>query len=639
VTTPSIAQDRPDSAAVLDLANGAPNPNPAEYLTFYRDPSRSISIEQIVNQQHLFTPNDNEEIDFGYIRDAIWLRLPLRNSGDSKQVRYLLLETNWMESMRVWIVADGARRQLLEQHQDMPFSSREVPHRNLVTRFELQPRQTATLWINYSSPGTTALPIRLETEISFVQRSQHQVSKSMIFYALMLLFIIVAALSYFPFRFAIFPIYVAYATTVLVYVMHRDGFAFQYLWPSMPNFNAFVSLPLGAALPVFAILFSRQYLTTAVSYPRIDKFLKWCIVLSLLFVPYGLLIDEQGAKQLASIWVFFVTVVLLALGIRSWADRGNRMLFFVAGWFGVVGASLVMILGDLLGWKINRETTLDAIRLAMVFDAVMLGFAMAERVLQIRRERDTALNSLIDSLQSNLDLHSRLNRLEGRYAEALELGRQSGKVLADATHDLRQPLFALRASLSSATRERDSQAIASATRTVLYLEKLVDEYLEQALAAGSVSENKQQQALGVPAHLVLTAIADMFTDDAKARGLRLRVRPSATRIFANPMVITRIVSNFVANAVRYTDDGGVIVGIRSINGAKYITVYDTGPGMSSETLQRVLRRSERGNHDDESGKGLGLDIALSLCEQHGLATIVKSMPGRGSLFAVAVQSN
>ncbi|MEQ9562961.1 MAG: 7TM-DISM domain-containing protein, partial [Woeseiaceae bacterium] len=413
------------SSVALNLGDGVVYRNPTEYISYYLDPARSVDIEQITKHRDRFQPVRRKELEFGYIDDAIWLQLPLRNASATPQTRYVLLETNWMESMRVWLSAGGDDRLILDQDQHMPFRTREIPHQNLVTRFTLEPGQAATLWLRYSSRGSTALPINIETEFSFLQRSQVRASKSMIFFSLMLLFITVAGLSYFLFRYTIFPIYVCYATTVLLYVMHRDGFAFQYLWPSWPDWNAFASLPLGAGLGLFAILFSRQYLSTSKRYPKTDRLLLVCMFLLAGLVPYGLLVDEQGAKQIASLWVFLVAVILLALGIRSWMDMGRRMIFFVAGWLGVVVASLAMLLGGFFGAEISRETTLDAIRLAMVFDALMLGFAMAERVLQIRKERDVALSRQLEALQDNLDMHERLSKLEARYADALESARSS----------------------------------------------------------------------------------------------------------------------------------------------------------------------------------------------------------------------
>ena len=633
----AVATDATEvSRTALDLGDGTAKSNPTEHISYYLDPTRSLSIEQIPGYEAQFRPTQRRELQFGYVDDAIWVRLPVFNSGSEPQVRYLLLETNWMETMRVWISKGADSQLILDQDQHMSFETREIPHRNLVTRFTLDAGQMATLWIRYSSRGSSALPINVETELSFIERSQARVSKSMIFYALMLLFITVAALSYILFRYTVFPIYVCYATTVLLYVMHRDGFAFQHLWPSLPNFNSFASLPLGAGLGLFAILFSRQYLMTAANYPKMDRLLMSCMLGLALLVPYGLFIDEQGAKQIASLSVFLVAVILLGLGIRSWIDRGRQMAFFVAGWLGVVGASLIMILGGVFGAEISREATLDSIRLAMVFDAMMMGFAMAERVLQIRRERDLALHRQLDAMRSNLVMHERLNKLERRYADAVQLAKSSGEVLADATHDIRQPLFALRASLKSITAGGSSEHLASATRTLVYLEQLVDEYLEKATGESAGGRPDTSYESGVPVGLVLTAIVDMFASDAQHRGLKLKVRPSPVLMTTNPMVVTRIVSNYVANALTYTRKGGVLVGVRKIKGCDFVVVYDTGTGMDEATLARVVRRAERGVSDTSGGKGLGLHIALSLAGRHGLATIANSTPGRGSLFAVAI---
>ena len=625
------------NASALDLRPDEPFRNPTGHIAYFFDSTRTLNVRQIAERDAEFRPVERSEVEFGYLDAAVWLRLPIENSGSEPVDRYLLLETNWMESIQVWLTIRGEDQLVLEQTQAMPFATRAVPHQNLAARFSLDAGDSGVLWMRYSSRGSTALPINIESELSFVQRSQYQISKATIFYALMLLFITVAFLSYFLFRNAIFPIYVVYASVVLLYVMHRDGFAFQYLWPSFPGWNSFASLPLGVALGISAMLFSRQYLSTGTNYPRIDRLLLGCTLILAIFVPYGLFVDEQGAKQYATIGVFLVAVILLALGLRSWLDRGRRMVFFVAGWFGVVGASLATVLGSVFGAEISRAATLDSIRAAMVFDAIMMGFAMAERVLEIRRERDRALRQQVNTLQSNLNLHERLNKLEARYADAVDATKASGKVLADATHDIRQPLFALRASLRSITENPDDAAVASAGRNLIYLEQLVEEYLEKATSDTASDLPMPNVENPTSVGVVLTAIEDMFAEDAAARGLTFRVRPSQAQMKANPMAVNRIVSNFVGNALRYTKIGGVLVGVRQRDGQPFIVVYDTGPGMDAATLKRVKRRSARGDpSDDLAGKGLGLDIALSLADQHDLMTLVQSSVSQGSCFGVSL---
>lgn len=621
----------------MDFAADGPNRNATEFVTYYLDASRSIGIDEIEGYVERFSQTQRSELEFGFVSDAIWLRIPVTNSATESKTRFLLLETNWMASMQIWLSTDGGVERLLDETSSKPFHERKVPHRNLVTRVVLEPGQSGVVWLRYTSPGTTALPLNFETEFSFVQRTQAMASKALIFYALMILFIVVAALAFFLFRYAIFPIYVCYATTVLLYVMQRDGFAFQFLWPAWPEFNAISSLPLGCLLAFFAITFSRQYLSTVRSYPVMDRLLRAGMLISLLFIPYGIFIDEQSAKEWATWWVFLVATVLLVIGVRSWFRLGNRQLFFVFGWLGVVTASLTMVLGGYFNFEISRETTLDAIRLAMVFDAIMMGFAMAERVLQVRRERDAALQRQVRSMQANLDLHDRINTLESRYADARALAASSDRMLADATHDIRQPLFALRASLRSMDRDGDAEHLRRATRSLVYLEQLVEEYLARTLATEPTRLDASPE-LGVSAAVVLTAISDMFCVDAADRGLALRVRPSGALIMTNPMAITRIVSNFVSNALRYTQEGGVLVAVRRRRGDPYMLVYDTGPGLSQTQIRRYRERAVRGQCGIDDGKGLGLDIAYSLATEYGLDILMQSRVGRGTMCGVALCS-
>jgi signal transduction histidine kinase len=195
-------------------------------------------------------------------------------------------------------------------------------------------------------------------------------------------------------------------------------------------------------------------------------------------------------------------------------------------------------------------------------------------------------------------------------------------------------------SLRSIGAGKNSEQFASAARNLVYLEQLVEEYLDKATSDTSGNSREASAESTVPVQVVLTAIADMFLDDMQARGKRFRVRPSRAVANANPMVVTRIVSNFVANALQYADKGGVLVGIRRRAGKAFIAVYDSGPGMDKETLERVVRRAERGDVDDAAqGKGLGLDIALSLARHHRLETIAESVPGKGSLFAVSIRAD
>ena len=173
-----------------------------------------------------------------------------------------------------------------------------------------------------------------------------------------------------------------------------------------------------------------------------------------------------------------------------------------------------------------------------------------------------------------------------------------------------------------------------------YLEGLVNTYLDGSVEDLAAFEHKVPDEVpapeeSFPARVVLGAVAEMMRPEAIDRGLTLHVVTSDAAFTGNPMVTLRILNNFVANAIRYTERGGVLVGCRRFAGRRYIAVYDTGPGLSGRELKNVQQRLIRGEQSASvEGKGLGLSIASELAQAHGLDLKVRSVPGRGSMFAV-----
>ena len=113
-------------------------------------------------------------------------------------------------------------------------------------------------------------------------------------------------------------------------------------------------------------------------------------------------------------------------------------------------------------------------------------------------------------------------------------------------------------------------------------------------------------------------------------GLRLRRVSSTLQTGIAPMVLMRIVSNLVSNAVKYTETGAILVGVRRRCTGPEVWVCDTGPGMSSAELETFRKEGEKGARS--RGHGLGLAVCFGLAEAHGLGLEVESVPGRGTVF-------
>ena len=101
-------------------------------------------------------------------------------------------------------------------------------------------------------------------------------------------------------------------------------------------------------------------------------------------------------------------------------------------------------------------------------------------------------------------------------------------------------------------------------------------------------------------------------------------------------MLIRVLSNVVANAIKYTQaNGTILIVARRRQNTIALQVWDSGPGLDENTLHRVMQPYQRGdNVEDTDGLGLGLSIVHKLLQQHGLSLDVNSTVGVGSVFTI-----
>jgi len=223
-------------------------------------------------------------------------------------------------------------------------------------------------------------------------------------------------------------------------------------------------------------------------------------------------------------------------------------------------------------------------------------------------------------------------------AEAANLSKD--KYLAAASHDLLQPLNAARL-LISTLRER------KLPQNELHLVERAHQALEGAedLLTDLLDISKLDQAAIKPdidiysLDEVLLPLVSEFQSVAAAAGLQLKHYIPRVAIKTDFRLLTRILRNFLSNACRYTDQGCVLVGARMRAEALRIEVWDTGRGIPEEELQSIFLEFNQlgiGRSAKRSGVGLGLAIVDRIASMLGYQVLVRSKPGRGSVFSIDV---
>jgi Na+/proline symporter/signal transduction histidine kinase/CheY-like chemotaxis protein len=229
-------------------------------------------------------------------------------------------------------------------------------------------------------------------------------------------------------------------------------------------------------------------------------------------------------------------------------------------------------------------------------------------------------------------------------AAKLQLEEQTAsknRFFAAASHDLLQP-FNAAALFCGLIREKSTdgqvqQLAKDLAASLNSAEELLAGILELTkLDAGVIKAQK--------APVAVTTLLDQIAREAglisTGKPIRFRYRPSRLWVETDSRLLRRVVQNLVANALRYTPQGKILLGCRRCHWqsqpAVRIEVWDTGIGISPEEQQRIFQEFQQGKQANNQGLGIGLAISQRISDllQHPLS--LYSVPGRGSCFAVTV---
>jgi two-component system, sensor histidine kinase len=247
---------------------------------------------------------------------------------------------------------------------------------------------------------------------------------------------------------------------------------------------------------------------------------------------------------------------------------------------------------------------------------------------------------MIDSIAKRQENARLLADLLAQKEALAEANRAKTRFFAAASHDLRQPMQAmvlLVESLQERVHEPAARRIVeSIDSSVAAMSALMNELLDiSRFDAGTVKVNRS----AFPVARILERVRSNFAQAAAQKDLTLRVRPCAAVVEADPILLYRVLVNLVNNALRYTRSGGVLVGTRQRADGVVIEVWDTGVGIAKEDLKAIFREFHQLSNpqrDREQGLGLGLAIVERTCRLLELPILVRSRPGRGSVFSVRV---
>ena len=304
----------------------------------------------------------------------------------------------------------------------------------------------------------------------------------------------------------------------------------------------------------------------------------------------------------------------------------------------VAAYALSLLVPACTTWMILHPSQALALGGLLVLYCVVIILAAADcdrlllRSVMIRNERDRLIRDLE---QRNVEVRAAMGAAE-------QSAHARARVLAAASHDLRQPLHALSVYTAVLAANPAPEALREVATNIDQIVRSLGSLLHGLLDLSRLSTGHytlERRTLSLDK--IIGGVCAEFERAAVAQGLALIVNITPAQTTGDPLAIARIARNLLDNALKYTEHGSIKVSVcvedTSAERPAVLAIEDTGKGIPASEHTRIFEefyQLDNPGRDRSKGVGLGLTIVQRLCELSGAVVSVRSEPGQGTCFRV-----
>ena len=574
-------------------------------------------------------PNNLESIDLVY--GPVWARLLVENTSDTPIGARLDTRTGVLNNvLYAHVVRSDGKAALIWQNNWLDEAYElQSPRMRLRASddFYLAPNEQVELWISYPYGFYIGEELWLINEADFVDRRTGDAGYSAFFFGWRAAIIIAVFAFAIVLRSRLAIFYGLFSVALFAFFLENYGFTYSYLFRSYALDQIWHVGTGGIAFTFFGLM-TRDFLNAGQLYPRLNRVLLWSMGGGWLVGLTAMFAGPHPVTfmMLIPVVVIFTGVCVYAaiLGVRN--RHGGAWLYFIATMMLFGSCMFGLLAQPPLYWN-SARLNIDVTHFTFSLDALLFAGALVAQALSLRRERDEAYAAQIVALEAQAGLASRLDHVSADYDRAAALAEERRKTLAATSHDLKQPLLSLQLSL------KDRADIAAVAESVSYFQDVVDRSLNESRPSPPGHAHAKTELQPLDLSKVLNNVVTMFEDEAASKGLTLSAARTSLIVLLEPVILMRILTNLVANAVKHTERGRILIGARRSRAQVAIEVYDTGGGIGSDQVKEIFEPYSSGA--DSLGEGLGLAVVRDLAEAYGLAIAVRSQLGRGSCFIIS----
>lgn len=609
------------------------------FIETYSDYTETITIEDVLKDSSIvFEQNFHHQVIGGARKDAFyWVRFPVYNATDSKLK--LVLHTNDIRIRYIYgfDTKDGCIIKRYNSGLNGNFNDKVVPYRSSAFPFELEAKKNKVFYIKINNRiDPIQFPIFLSKRKLFFKNALGEYFALGIFHGILLFLVVIAFLLVIFLQQRLFVYYFFYVFSILMVSIGLSGLGFQFFYQNSPyiaaNSKMIWAIFSFCAIYFFVIEYFRLENADIKFAKAIAKYIKPLIVVMIGILVFQDFIDFDNnpilskVAHLAPLPVTFMCILILYTIIKFTVKdaKWNNIVF-------LIGYSSICIYG-VLYFPINfgiiplAFDKFNLFRVVILIETTCLTTIVFHRIWVLRNEK-TELDHEIKI--------ARLAKEQANKIQAIDIAK--ARFYTNITHEFRTPLTVIKGLANEIDCDESHKKLIQ--RNSDNLLKLINQLLDL-----SKSESGELKLRFVRNDILsyIRYLNENFKNWCASKDIKFYYKESLSTLEMDydPQRIQEVLTNLVANAIKFTAKGGEVALESTVKeGSLIIKVIDTGIGIGKTDLLFIFDRFYQIDHfgiQNQAGTGIGLSHSKELVRLMGGKIGVESTLESGSTFIVEI---
>lgn len=425
----------PANAQLIPLNGAATAPiNISDQVSTYEDSAGNRSLEEVIKNGK-FVPNHHKIANFGLTKSTIWIRFNVADAQKSTDF-FLQLKSPNLDKVAFYYPEHGQYKEI-KSGNEVSIHQRDVVHQDPIFKLRTS-TDTTTYYLKVSASSPITLPLFIGSYTSIMQGLNLESNVFSLYIGLIITMFLYNIFIYFTVRDRSYLFYVVYIFSVGFTQLSLQGYAFSLLWGDNLNLNNQGLIFSIVFVGITSILFTKEFLHVKNFYRKVNRYLNILILLYLVCFAISLVgypVEAQMALQLLTI---IASISVIVTGILIYRKKYRPALYFTISWSCFLIGVIIFIMKD-IGVLSYTFLTNNAILIGSGLEAVLLSFALADKINIFKKEKEESQSEALRILTENEKLVREQNvLLEIKVKERTEALENINTSLNDALSNLKE---------------------------------------------------------------------------------------------------------------------------------------------------------------------------------------------------------